>query len=124
MVRIVDANAIIRYLLNDIPNNAKETYNFMKNGFTLYPEVIAEAIYVLDSVYECKKQDVANALLDLIEYADMDDKNIYEDALKKYSKFNFDFVDCVILSRVEINGDKILTFDKKLENQILKIKEE
>ena len=30
MVRIVDANAIIRYLLNDIPNNAKETYNFMK----------------------------------------------------------------------------------------------
>ena len=49
---VLDANVILRYLLNDNEAMAKEAENVIKTEVTMVPiEVIAEVVYVLKSVF-------------------------------------------------------------------------
>ena len=49
---VLDANVILRYLLNDNEAMAKEAENVIKTEVTMVPiEVIAEVVYVLKGVH-------------------------------------------------------------------------
>lgn len=118
MERLVDTNMIIRYLVNDIPEQGKEAYNIMKAGFKVYPEILSEVIYVLDGVYNCSRKDIEYGLSEIMDSAEMDEKNVYEEALSIYAKTSFDFIDAVLIARNQIYGDRVFTFDKKLKNKV------
>ena len=46
--KILDTNFVLRYLLEDVPDMFEIAYNNIKQGdCSVYPEVIAEAVYVL-----------------------------------------------------------------------------
>ena len=49
---LIDANVILRYLLNDVEEMSKKAEEVIKYGAWTLPEVIAEVIYVLKSVYQ------------------------------------------------------------------------
>lgn len=52
-MNIVDANIILRYLLNDIDDLADKAANIVENNLVFSPnEVIAEIVYVLEKVYK------------------------------------------------------------------------
>ena len=55
---LIDANVILRYLLNDVEEMSKKSAEIINAGAFTLPEVIAEVIYVLKSVY--KVGDFAN----------------------------------------------------------------
>lgn len=55
MKKLLDANAIIRFLLNDNEEMAVQTENVIKTGAFTKEVVIAEVIYVLCGVYKIER---------------------------------------------------------------------
>jgi len=118
MIRI-DTNYIIRYLVNDnieMANIAEEILT-SKNVF-ISNEILAEVVYVLLGVYQIPKDDVANQLLELLNFDNIyvSDKNIINQAFEIFKSKNLDFVDCLLCAYSK--KDKVITFDKKLNRCI------
>lgn len=118
MNKLLDANAILRYLLNDIEEQAIITEKAINNGAFTISEVLCEVVYVLKDVYELNKIEISNTLLEFIDRIDINDKKIIKSSLILFKDSKLDFVDCILLSRNSIYGDQILSFDKKL-NKII-----
>lgn len=55
---LIDTNVILRYLLNDIPEQAKQSEEVIKNGAFTLPEVIAEVVYVLFKLYKVPREEI------------------------------------------------------------------
>lgn len=118
MIR-VDANYILRYLLNDNPEMANIAEQLFLNEQTFIAnEILAEVVYVLFGVYDIAKIDIADKLTDLIgaETILTDNKAIIIEALTIFKTQNLDFVDCLLCSYSQI--DEIKSFDKKLNRYI------
>ena len=59
-MKVLDANAVIRYLLNDIEDQASAVADAIRNGSVMTtPEVIAEVVYVLSGYYDYSRNDVS-----------------------------------------------------------------
>ena len=114
MSRLLDANAILRYLLNDIPDQASEVEQTIG-------EVIAEVVYVLQGVYKLERSETTNALVVFLDEIDIADKPVVKEALHEYAATSLDYVDCVLYSRAKLLGENILSFDKKLNKKISEI---
>lgn len=68
-MKIVDANVILRYLLNDIEDMAEKATELMENHEVYIPnEITAEVVYVLEKVYKVSREDITNALNELFDY--------------------------------------------------------
>ncbi len=114
MIRI-DTNYIVRYLINDNIEMADIAEEILttKNVF-ISNEILAEVVYVLLGVYQIPKVDIANQLLELLDFENIlvSDKNIINKAFEIFKTKNLDFVDCLLCAYSK--RDKIVTFDKKL----------
>jgi predicted nucleic-acid-binding protein len=118
MIRI-DANYILRYLLNDNPEMANIAEQlFLNEQVFIANEILAEVVYVLLGVYEISKIEIADKLISLIHFETIltDNKPIIIEALTLFKHQNLDFVDCLLCSYSQI--DEIKTFDKKLNRCI------
>ena len=118
MIR-VDANYILRYLLNDnieMANIAEQL--FLTTQVFIANEILAEVVYVLLGVYKIAKIDIADKLIDLISADTIltDNKAIIIEALTIFKNQNLDFVDCLLCSYSQI--DEIKSFDNKLNRYI------
>ena len=56
---LLDANAILRYLLDDDAEMAARTRSALSYGAFLLPEVLAEVVYVLSGVYAVPRKELA-----------------------------------------------------------------
>jgi predicted nucleic-acid-binding protein len=120
-MNIVDANIILRYLLQDAQQFLEQAREQMEDQNVFIPnEVIAEVVYVLEKVYKVERAHIFDSLRNLLSYSNIrtHDKNILVDALNVYSEVKIDFVDALLFSYSKIGGHTVFTFDKKL-NQLL-----
>lgn len=63
--KILDTNVVLRYLLQDVPDMFEIACTNIKQGDCfVFPEVIAEAVYVLKSVYKVERKDISSVLID------------------------------------------------------------
>lgn len=117
---ILDANACLRYLLNDVPLQAREAKRAIVMGAgEITPEILCECVYVLSgNVYGIPREEVAEALSLFLDEVDCDRKPIMLRALSAFKLSGFDFVDCILLATHELAGAEVLTFDKKLKRAI------
>jgi predicted nucleic-acid-binding protein len=86
-MKIVDANIVLRYLLNDIAELADKAAEVLENNKVFVPnEVIAEVVYVLEKVYGAGNREISSALLELFGYENLQvsDIEIINEALKLY----------------------------------------
>lgn len=79
---MIDANVILRYLLNDIEEMANEAEKIIKFGAFTLPEVIAEVVYVLKSVYKVSREEISTAILEILQEIDIEHKNTMIEAVK------------------------------------------
>lgn len=121
MKKLLDTNAILRYLLNDIPEQASQSEFIIQSGAFTLPEIIAEVVYVLLKVYRVPRDKIEEIVVPLFEEIDIENKEVILEAINIYSDTAFDFVDCILIARKHILGDEIFTFDKKLNNYIKKL---
>ncbi len=117
-MQIVDANIVLRYLLNDTEDLAEEAAKILENKKVYVPtEVIAEIVYVLEKVYQAKNDEIADSLRELFNYGniDVDDYRVVEEALNVYSSKKLDFVDTLLFAYKKVRNAEVYTFDKKLK---------
>jgi len=114
---VIDANYILRYLLEDNENMFKEAKNIIENETILIlNEVLAEVVYVLDGVYDVPRKDIAKALNIFINMPNIkvyENKNIFYDTFGLYATTSLDYIDCYLCALKK--EYKIVTFDKKLQ---------
>ena len=112
-----DANILIRFILKDNAEMAQKTENAIIAGevFVL-PEVFAEVVYVLNSVYNTERKVISDYLLSLLKFVETTDIAVMSAAFLYYGEPTIDFVDCVLAAYNLIGKKDILTFDKKLNN--------
>jgi len=118
-MKIVDANVVLRYLLNDIEDQARLATNYLEQNKVFIPiEVVAEIVYVLERVYKINRKEISSKLTSLITYPNIlnDNKDLIYESLKIYATRKIDFVDCILCSYKIVLGAEILTFDKKIKN--------
>ena len=120
-MEIVDANIILRYLLNDHEALSTKSRKIIEKKNIFIPfEVCAEVVYVLEKVYSVPRNKIEQALILLTNYPNISTNNnkVVKQALNIYYHENIDFVDSILAAYNRIEGDSIHTFDKKL-NKLL-----
>jgi len=116
---IVDANAILRYTLNDNADMAKTVTELInKNKITIRYEVMAEVIYVLEDVYALPRNEIRDGMKTFLSLPNVETetKNVLLLALDTYADRKMDFVDCLLYGLKALYGYDVFTFDKKLNN--------
>ena len=119
-MRILDANAILRYLLNDIEEQASEVADAVHEGAMTTPEVIAEVVYVLSGVYNMPRSDVSWYIHCTLLDIQVENVKTLRYAMSVFNLTTLDFVDCLMVAYHKVLGMDIMTFDKKLNYTLAK----
>lgn len=119
----LDANVLLRLLLNDIPNHhaAVETLFHKAPGqFAVADTAIVEVVFVLERHYAFSRPAITEAITGLMSLAKINCNRImFQKALQLFIKNkSLSFEDCCLATYAELNNAKPLwTFDRKLANQ-------
>lgn len=120
---LIDTNIIVRILLNDNPllfKRAKELIEKEEEVLVLDP-IVFEVFYVLENkIYNTPKNEAVLSVRRFLKQKKvfLENKELIELTLEKYSTNNISIPDSYLLARSELNNNKLLTFDKKL-NKLL-----
>ena len=119
---VIDTNLLVRYLINDDQKKAEAVDNLLDKAIKgevriVVPSVIiAELVWVLESFYQLKAEDILELVEAIINTSGLDvtDKSTVISALRLYKNRNIDFIDAWIIEFAKERGIKtIYTFDKK-----------
>lgn len=119
----LDSNVLIRIITGDMPEVANRLLDQIsgskKNEYVVTESVLAEVCFVLEfHDYAMKRQDIHDALSDIINSSQINCSPEAAQALLLYQKHNkLDFTDCYLLAIARNNHAKILTLDKELQKQ-------
>lgn len=116
-MRIVDANVILRYLLDDHPVLSVKAAEIIEASSVFIPtEVACEVVFVLEKVYSVERHVIMDKLIRLMEFSNIstDNAEIVKEGLKFYSTRRIDFVDSLLCAYNKLNGDEIISFDEKI----------
>jgi predicted nucleic-acid-binding protein len=118
---ILDANSILRFVLQDNLEQADSTEKILLSDESNIPlEVVAEVVYVLQKVYEVERSLISKKLKSLVSIREdlVFEKNVVLYAADIYSSTSLDFVDCLLAGYFKIKKYSIFTFDKSLKKKI------
>ena len=118
MLKIIDTNYALRYLVQDDYEKAIEAKSIIDEGAYILPESIVEMVYALQKGYNTSRKEIYFAILDLLQDVEMIDKQIYINAARIFGRTKLDYVDCVLVARHKMLNDKVYTFDKELEKEL------
>ena len=119
---LLDTNMVLRYLLNDVPEQftvAKQVFDGLRTGersAVLLESVLAECVYVLKLHYKVPKDELAVMLDNVLRYPGIvnTDKQSLREALHLYAAHNIDFVDCILVANARAGALELVTFDQGL----------
>lgn len=117
-MRAVDANVLVRLLTRDDARQAAAADRFIENGAWVSVLVLAEATWVLGTVYELCETDLATAVEMLLNHKGLvlEDSDAVENALALFrSRRSLGFSDCLIVESARKAGHlPVGTFDRDL----------
>ena len=111
---ILDANAILRYLLKDNEEQAEKAAKAIESGSVTTIEVLAEVVYVLSDVYRMPREDVSWLLHCIMMDVQVDNMKALRYAAGVFNQTNLDFVDCILVAYNKVFDMEVFSFDKKL----------
>lgn len=122
-VVLVDANVILRFLLNDNKDlflKAKEIFSKGEKGLLkiyLDEVVVAEVVWTLSSFYKIKKADIVDRIEKILlqDWIVSDRKDEILNSLGLYREKNLSYIDCWMFAVVKKQGFLLETFDKDLK---------
>lgn len=115
---LVDANVLLRYLLNDDQGMAQRARAVIESGAYTKPEVLAEVVYVLKGVYHAARIDIRSYIQALLDVIDCADREAVLYAVSVYTDTSLDFVDCLLIAYHVVNSETVFTFDKNLAKRL------
>jgi predicted nucleic-acid-binding protein len=120
---LVDANIVLRYLLDDHPELSAKAAKIIEEKDVLLPmEAACEVVYVLQKVYKVDREQIQQYLCELVnsQLVAVEKPDVFLKALECYSTTSFDFVDTLLWAYHAVEQQEILTFDEKLRKHIEK----
>lgn len=115
---VLDANIVLRYLLNDHEQLSERAARLIESGqfLVVRTEIVCEVVYVLQKVYSVTRNEISEILGEFLkgEQITSNELDVLAFALSVYSSNNLDFVDCVLVSLRRVRGARIASFDKML----------
>jgi len=117
-IQLIDANVIIRCILDDCPDMTVKATEVIDNGAYTKPEIIAEVVYVLQKVYSVERKTLRTMIYDILDVVACDESDCVLYAMDVYSEISLDFVDCLLIAYNKINREKVFSFDKKLNKRL------
>lgn len=118
-MQLIDANVILRYLLNDSETMSMQAKRAVESGAYTTFEVIAEVVYVLKGVYHAGRSEIREWLTLFLDDIILENKPVMLYALRTYGETTLDFVDCILIAYNRVLGRKIFSFDKKLNRCLI-----
>ena len=117
-MRAVDTNVLVRLLARDNPKQVAAAEAFVQAGAWISHLVLMETVWVLDSVYAVKPEQLANGVAMLLDHDHLvvQEADVVTAALAHYRKHpGPGFSDCLILEVARAAGHVPLgTFDRGL----------
>lgn len=117
-MQLIDTNVILRFVLNDNAEMAKQAAAVIESGAYTKPEVIAEVVYVLKSVYSTPKDKIRSVIRGLSDIVRIENSACVLHAIDLFSSTSLDFVDCLLVAYHSLNGETVFTFDQKLNKHL------
>lgn len=117
-MRAVDRNVLVRLLARDDAKQTDAAEAFVARGAWISHLVLAESMWVLDSVYELEPAQLANAVELLLNHRDLtlQDADVVARALRSFrERPTLGFSDCLVLEIARQAGHLPLgTLDREL----------
>jgi predicted nucleic-acid-binding protein len=120
--KLIDANVILRYLLNDDQTLFKKAAALLEKVKTgeenvIIPEsVLSECVYVLLKIYKIDRTTISEKLRGLFSYKGVvnPDKKDLMDSLTLFGKTKISIVDCILCTKSLNHRMPLFTFDVDL----------
>ena len=119
----LDTNALVRILIEDHEKQASTVKKIIESAekkgqqIIILTEVLIETVWVLESVYECTREDIYR-FLETLTYTSVftfSDPQIIVNAIRHFKKGG-DFADLIIVMQaLNHQAKKMISFDKKLQ---------
>jgi predicted nucleic-acid-binding protein len=117
-MRAIDTNVLVRLLARDAPEQTAAAEAFVAQGAWVSCLVLAETVWVLESVYAFDKQQIHRVVAMLLEHLQLvlQDTDAVRTALEAFGTHaGVGFTDCLIAAVAGHNGHApVGTFDKKI----------
>jgi predicted nucleic-acid-binding protein len=117
-MRAVDTNLLVRLVARDEADQVDAAESFVSKGAWVSHLVLAETIWVLESVYDRSPAQIANAIDRLLSHKDLtlQEADVVAQALEHFrSRPSLGFSDCLVLEIARKSGHLPLgTFDRNL----------
>lgn len=117
MASFIDANLILRYLLNDPEADSVEQLFQKQEELILSSMVVAEIVWTLTSFYHWEKDKIIPPLLSLIRLPFIKaDKSLILNALEIYHQHNIDYIDAYLVALMNKKRVKTLySYDRHFD---------
>jgi predicted nucleic-acid-binding protein len=117
-MRAIDTNVVVRLIVRDDPHQTASAESFVRGGAWVSVLALAEATWVLATVYKLSSSDLATAIEMLLDHRDLvlHDADAVAGALDLFrAKPVLGFSDCLMLHLARKAGHLPLgTFDRNL----------
>ena len=117
-MRAIDANVLVRLITRDDSRQAASADAFIEKGAWVSVLALAEAVWVLSTVYDLSPRDLATAIEMLLNHRDLvlQDPEVVARSLELFrAKPSVGFSDCLTLQMARKAGHHPLgTFDRNL----------
>lgn len=117
-MRAIDTNVLVRLITRDDERQTRSAEEFIAKGAWVSHLVLAETSWVLDSVYDRSREDIASAVQMLLdhEHLTVQDQEVIAAALEKFRRHSrVSFSDVLLLEIARKSGHTPLgTFDRDL----------
>lgn len=116
----LDTNVVLRFLLDDIPEQTKKATSVVqKNKVYVTDVVVVETIYVLEKVILLPRQDIAKLVTDFLGFASVVHNPYFlEEVIEFYEQHpSLSIVDCYESAEAKAYDNQLITFDKRLVSQ-------
>ena len=125
-MKALDTNVLIRYLVQDDPNQSPKATQYIEQHCTTDTPcfighiTLCELAWVLERLYHQDRAGITTVIEELLQIGQLEvlDSHTVWRALRDYKQSNADFPDHLLARVNEKNGCNItITFDKKAANQ-------
>jgi predicted nucleic acid-binding protein len=116
----VDSNILVRHLTGDPPDQAQGATEFLRGGENLVVVdlVVAEVVYVLESVYELDRERVAELVRAIVGFPAVvvSDEALLLRALEIYEEYRIHFAESYLAACAELSGVGVVaSFDRGID---------
>ena len=132
MIRLIDTNVLIRFLVNDKSSKDKTLYSFfdsLEKGVLkveLKLIVLFQTAFVLKSYYEVPKENISTSLIALLKFKGIKvkDKKIVMRTLELWHTNNIEIVDCYLIACLEKDEQSLIySYDHDFDKYPIQRKE-